>query len=119
MDLKHPDGTKISLPLAPRSLLVMTGDSRFLWRFLLDNFYLTFSHGINARKTDNVDNVILERNKRTSITFRKVRQEKDCHCHYQAQCDSWLTTHKGRNNEGADSWKKAPSKTTQRSKNTT
>lgn len=56
---------------------------------------LTASHGINARKTDDIENTIVDRKKRTSITFRKVRKAEHCFCQYQAQCDSWLTVHKG------------------------
>eukprot|EP01127_Copromyxa_protea_P019331 TRINITY_DN623_c0_g2_i1.p1 TRINITY_DN623_c0_g2~~TRINITY_DN623_c0_g2_i1.p1 ORF type:complete len:593 (-),score=135.34 TRINITY_DN623_c0_g2_i1:13-1680(-) len=84
MDLKHPDGTIANVPLPPRSILVLTGESRFLW-----------SHGINARKTDTIGNSIIERKKRISLTFRKVRDVEHCSCQYQAQCNSWLSEFKG------------------------
>jgi len=87
MDMKHPDGSVAKIPLARRCLLVLTGEARYLW-----------SHGINARKTDELDNKIIERQRRISITFRKVRQEEQCTCKYQAQCDSWLKTLKGSEN---------------------
>ena len=31
MDFKHPDGSKVPVYLPGRSLLIMTGESRYLW----------------------------------------------------------------------------------------
>eukprot|EP01127_Copromyxa_protea_P019330 TRINITY_DN623_c0_g1_i1.p1 TRINITY_DN623_c0_g1~~TRINITY_DN623_c0_g1_i1.p1 ORF type:complete len:587 (-),score=140.48 TRINITY_DN623_c0_g1_i1:24-1784(-) len=84
MELKHPDGTVASVPLPRRSILVLTGESRFLW-----------SHGICGRKSDTIGNVNVERKKRISLTFRKVRDVEHCDCKYQAQCNSWVSEFKG------------------------
>ena len=62
MEFSHIEtGKRVALSLPPRSLLVMTGDARYLWK-----------HGIPARKTDRVDGVILHRARRVSATFRRV-----------------------------------------------
>ncbi len=52
---------KISLMLEPRSLIVLTGSSRYNWY-----------HSIPARKTDEWLGQRIERFKRVSVTFRKV-----------------------------------------------
>lgn len=52
---------KIPLLISPRTLLVMTGESRFNWY-----------HGIPARKSDKFNGTVYKRNRRVSITFRKV-----------------------------------------------
>ncbi|KAG8136923.1 hypothetical protein E2320_005470, partial [Naja naja] len=41
MDFKHPDGRTVAVLLPQRSLLVMSGESRYLW-----------THGITPRKFD-------------------------------------------------------------------
>ncbi|CAG5129385.1 unnamed protein product [Candidula unifasciata] len=67
MDFRHPDGRHLLVTLPRRSLLVMTGESRYIW-----------SHGITPRKSDIVltpdrDGLTLQnRDVRTSFTFRKV-----------------------------------------------
>ncbi|XP_044524997.1 alkylated DNA repair protein alkB homolog 8 [Gracilinanus agilis] len=92
MDFKHPDGHTVSVMLPQRSLLVMTGESRYLW-----------THGITPRKfdviqasegqksgiiTNDVGNLTLnKRGVRTSFTFRKVRRTP-CDCSYHLVCDS-------------------------------
>ncbi|XP_069747352.1 alkylated DNA repair protein alkB homolog 8 isoform X2 [Narcine bancroftii] len=94
MDFRHPAGRCVSTMLPRRSLLVMTGESRYLW-----------SHGITPRKFDvvpasekektgtisgDVSNLTLnKRGTRTSFTFRKVRK-KPCECDYPEVCDSQL-----------------------------
>lgn len=52
---------KQSLLLETKSLVVMTGDARYRW-----------THAIAARKTDRLDGVTISRNRRVSLTFRKV-----------------------------------------------
>ncbi|MBK6701469.1 MAG: alpha-ketoglutarate-dependent dioxygenase AlkB [Saprospiraceae bacterium] len=52
---------KIPLLIKPRTLLVMTKESRFNWY-----------HGIPSRKTDKFNDQIHKRQRRVSITFRKV-----------------------------------------------
>ncbi|XP_021526484.2 alkylated DNA repair protein alkB homolog 8 [Aotus nancymaae] len=92
MDFKHPDGITVPVMLPRRSLLVMTGESRYLW-----------THGITCRKFDTVqasgsqksgiitndvgDLTLSKRGLRTSFTFRKVRQTP-CNCSYPLVCDS-------------------------------
>ncbi|XP_076969193.1 tRNA (carboxymethyluridine(34)-5-O)-methyltransferase ALKBH8 isoform X2 [Tamandua tetradactyla] len=92
MDFKHPDGVTVPVMLPRRSLLVMTGESRYLW-----------THGITPRKFDTVqaskshksgiitndvgDLTLNKRGMRTSFTFRKVKQTP-CNCNYPMVCDS-------------------------------
>lgn len=47
--------------LEKRSLIVLSGDARYKWQ-----------HGIPARKSDIVNGLRLERQRRVSVTFRKV-----------------------------------------------
>ncbi|XP_015276374.1 PREDICTED: alkylated DNA repair protein alkB homolog 8 [Gekko japonicus] len=92
MDFKHPDGQAVAVMLPQRSLLLMSGESRYLW-----------THGITPRKFDIVqasggwkvgtvsanigDLTLNKRGKRTSFTFRKVRRSP-CNCVYPSVCDS-------------------------------
>lgn len=57
MEFTHPETEKVSLSLAPRSLIMMYGEARYNWK-----------HGIPARKKDNS----IDRTRRISLTFRKV-----------------------------------------------
>ena len=52
---------KIPLLITPHTLIVMTGESRFKWY-----------HGIVGRKTDKFNENTHKRQRRVSITFRKV-----------------------------------------------
>ena len=67
MEMKSTNGQKCSILLKPCTLLIFTGDSRYLW-----------THGIAAKKTDVVyDEVsgapyIINRKTRVSMTFRQV-----------------------------------------------
>ena len=62
MDFTHPDdGTKLAVPLAPGSLLVMTGPARYTWR-----------HAIASRKSDPAAGGRIPRGRRVSATFRTV-----------------------------------------------
>ncbi|MDX3230840.1 alpha-ketoglutarate-dependent dioxygenase AlkB [Streptomyces sp. ME19-01-6] len=63
MDFTNPDdGTKLAVPLAPGSLLVMTGPARYAWR-----------HAIAARKSDpGAGGGRVPRGRRVSVTFRTV-----------------------------------------------
>ncbi len=56
---------KTSLLLEPRSLLVLSGDARYKW-----------THAIAPRKTDKFDGAIIARERRVSLTFRKVIPDK-------------------------------------------
>ncbi|XP_034556271.1 LOW QUALITY PROTEIN: alkylated DNA repair protein alkB homolog 8 [Notolabrus celidotus] len=95
MEFRHPDGRLIPVVLPARSLLLMKGESRYLW-----------THGITPRKYDMVpacdpqslahttadfgthSNLTLsKRGTRTSFTFRKIRH-KPCDCAFPSACDS-------------------------------
>lgn len=63
MDLEHyQSGKKGTIMLAPRSLLVLSGEARYDWM-----------HAIPARKQDSFQNSILERSRRISLTFRTIK----------------------------------------------
>ncbi|CAJ1065618.1 LOW QUALITY PROTEIN: alkylated DNA repair protein alkB homolog 8 [Xyrichtys novacula] len=95
MEFRHPDGLLLPVVLPARSLLLMKGESRYLW-----------THGITPRKYDMVpacdpqspahtmadlgahSNLTLsKRGTRTSFTFRKIRH-KPCDCAFPTACDS-------------------------------
>ncbi|XP_006822083.1 tRNA (carboxymethyluridine(34)-5-O)-methyltransferase alkbh8-like [Saccoglossus kowalevskii] len=82
MDFKHPNGQHIPVLVPQRSLLVMTGESRYLW-----------THGITPRKHDvapadtDTGLTLTKRTLRTSFTFRAIRHAP-CDCDFPAQCDS-------------------------------
>ena len=77
MNFHHPGGTCVDVLVPRRALIIMTGESRFLW-----------SHGITPRKSDvtvetNCQNqrrlTQIKRDTRTSFTFRALRHEP-CQC---------------------------------------
>ncbi|KAG7226011.1 hypothetical protein INR49_018621 [Caranx melampygus] len=96
MEFRHPDGRLVPVVLPGRSLLVMKGESRYLW-----------THGITPRKFDmvpacdpqsspahtssdlgtNRNLTLSKRGTRTSFTFRKIRH-KPCCCAFPSTCDS-------------------------------
>uniref|UniRef100_A0A3P8THT8 tRNA (carboxymethyluridine(34)-5-O)-methyltransferase n=1 Tax=Amphiprion percula TaxID=161767 RepID=A0A3P8THT8_AMPPE len=95
MDFRHPDGRVVAVVLPGRSLLLMKGESRYLW-----------THGITPRKFDMVPAcdppspagsrpdlgtqsglTLSKRGTRTSFTFRKIRHEP-CRCAFPSACDS-------------------------------
>ena len=68
MEFRHPAGQHRAVILPRRSLLIMTGESRYLW-----------THGITPRKYDVVpapdspDSLtLIQREMRTSFTFRRI-----------------------------------------------
>jgi alkylated DNA repair dioxygenase AlkB len=62
MDFNHSKtGEKSRLLLEPRSLLVLTGDARYVWQ-----------HAIAGRKTDRHQGQVIQRTRRVSMTFRKI-----------------------------------------------
>lgn len=79
MDFKRGE-KKLSLLLPRRSLLVMSGESRYAW-----------THGICPRHSDVVEQknslTTRQRETRTSFTFRKVRRG-DCKCKFEEYCDT-------------------------------
>uniref|UniRef100_A0A8C8DZG6 AlkB homolog 8, tRNA methyltransferase n=1 Tax=Oryzias sinensis TaxID=183150 RepID=A0A8C8DZG6_9TELE len=97
MEFRHPDGRVAAVVLPERSLLVMKGESRYLWS-------VVFCVRITPRKVDMVpaeapragaptepgiqSNLTLSRRgTRTSFTFRKIRHEP-CRCAFPSACDS-------------------------------
>lgn len=71
MDFRHEDGMHLTVLLPPKSLLVMTKESRYIW-----------SHGITPRKSDIVTDsdgklTLTVRGVRTSLTFRKIIPPSD------------------------------------------
>jgi alkylated DNA repair protein alkB family protein 8 len=68
----------LDLWLPNRSLLVMTGPSRYQW-----------CHKIACRRTDlDHEKRVLHRGARTSITVRQVRLVPVCDCSYPESCDT-------------------------------
>lgn len=62
MDFIHAQTReKASLLLVPKSLLIIQGEARHQWK-----------HGIAPRKTDNYGDEQIKRERRVSLTFRKV-----------------------------------------------
>jgi alkylated DNA repair dioxygenase AlkB len=62
MDFTHSQSLqKIAVLLEPRSLIVLSGDARYIWQ-----------HGIPARKTDRYHGTTFSRSRRISLTFRNV-----------------------------------------------
>ena len=69
-------GVEKDLYILPKSLLIMKDDARYC-----------YTHGIASRTTDQVNNRILRREKRVSITFREV-VKTECNCKWNLLCDS-------------------------------
>lgn len=77
--VSHDDTKRVSVVIPPRSLYLMTGDSRYGWR-----------HAIAARKTDREpgSGTLKPRDpRRISLTFRKCISVT-CTCEYRNLCDS-------------------------------
>jgi len=74
-----PEHPSWELLLPARSLLVMTGASRY-----------GFVHGIKGRKTDVVEGEAVARQGRYSITMRSVRRGErvGCECAFPGVCDA-------------------------------
>ena len=56
------DNHKKEIYLDPRSLIILSGEARYKW-----------THAIPARKSDTVNGIKIPRERRVSITFRKVK----------------------------------------------
>ncbi|XP_077526241.1 tRNA (carboxymethyluridine(34)-5-O)-methyltransferase alkbh8 [Haemaphysalis longicornis] len=84
MNFRHPDGRQAAAVLPPRSALILSGQSRYVW-----------SHGIASRKFDVIPRsggsgsglTLLERGVRISYTFRHIR-DGSCKCGDALLCDS-------------------------------
>lgn len=64
--------------LPRRSLIIMTGEARYCWQ-----------HAITHRRTDKINGRMVKRQRRVSLTFRRVRRDPCC-CSYPDYCDSQL-----------------------------
>lgn len=72
MTFENPETQKTFSVLIPRrSAIVLTGEIRYLWK-----------HSISARKVDRLENGLLFRRTRYSLTFRKTREKPSCDCNY-------------------------------------
>jgi alkylated DNA repair dioxygenase AlkB len=60
MDLKRKE-EQVAILLEPCSLLLLRGEARYRW-----------THGIPRRQQDRIADGVLPRQRRVSITFRKV-----------------------------------------------
>ncbi|EKX38899.1 hypothetical protein GUITHDRAFT_115004 [Guillardia theta CCMP2712] len=78
MEFRSPDGLSKNVQLKPGSALSMQGESRYKW-----------AHGISNRKSDLVDGKFVQRCRRVSMTFRKIKTSP-CKCEFPEQCDSQL-----------------------------
>lgn len=82
MEFKNPEsGQNVNVCLPRRSLLIMSGESRYGW-----------THGIVPKKSDIVKRAdkyltIQKRETRTSFTFRKLRISPSCSCSFHHLCD--------------------------------
>lgn len=86
MDFRHDSGKHIPVFLSQRSLVIMSGESRYDW-----------THGITPRKMDIIPSenglTVVQRRTRTSFTFRKVLMG-ECRCKYTNMCDSFIRKQK-------------------------
>jgi alkylated DNA repair protein alkB family protein 8 len=69
-------GAEVNLYIPPRSLLVMQGEARYVWK-----------HSIQQRRFEVLDAFTVYRRRRLSLTFRKTRSEP-CQCAFPAHCDA-------------------------------
>lgn len=82
MDFRQPETSKhVSCVLPRRSLLVMSGESRFGW-----------THGITSRMCDITPKkdghlTVEKRELRISFTFRKLKVPPSCECSFPSLCD--------------------------------
>ena len=68
---------RVSVRIPPRSLFLMTGESRYGWR-----------HGIASRKTDvECSGDVVNRGRRVSLTFRQCI-DGECSCLFPSLCNS-------------------------------
>lgn len=70
---------RASVFLPRRSLLVLSGSARYEWW-----------HGIAQRVTDVVEGRVLQRGRRVSLTYRRVRNDPICACPFVAYCPTQL-----------------------------
>lgn len=82
MDFTHSNNNeKITVLLEPCSLLILSGDARYVWK-----------HGISGRKTDKHQGVGFSRRRRISLTFRKIVLKDSTNTSYTSTPPSSLST---------------------------
>ena len=76
--ISHDNARKVSVIVPARSLMLMSGESRYGWR-----------HAIARRKSDLATDgeTTTPRSRRVSLTFRRL-DSKDCTCPFPSLCDS-------------------------------
>jgi alkylated DNA repair protein alkB homolog 8 len=79
MTFVSPNNEAKHVYLKPRSLVLLAGDARYIWQ-----------HSISLRKLDRVEDNIIFRHRRLSLTYRKIRQG-ECKCPHVQFCDSQKT----------------------------
>uniref|UniRef100_A0A182PYF3 Fe2OG dioxygenase domain-containing protein n=1 Tax=Anopheles epiroticus TaxID=199890 RepID=A0A182PYF3_9DIPT len=83
MDFKQPStGKVVCVDLPSRSLLILSGESRYDW-----------THGITPRKMDTIPApngglTVRKRQLRVSLTFRKLLSSDQCECKFPRLCDT-------------------------------
>ncbi|KAK3953721.1 hypothetical protein QBC32DRAFT_110336 [Pseudoneurospora amorphoporcata] len=82
-----PEHASWELVLPRRSLLLMTGPSRY-----------GYTHGIKSRKTDIINGEMVHRQGRYSMTMRSIRRgdEIGCDCMFPGVCDARIREEQGR-----------------------
>jgi alkylated DNA repair dioxygenase AlkB len=76
MTVTSPEDESKHFYLKPRSILFISGEARF-----------SHPHSIAQRKLDRVEDRLIFRSRRISMTFRKIRKG-ECKCPYVKYCDS-------------------------------
>ena len=77
MSFKSYKGEEKHLYLPNRSCVLFSGEARYAW-----------THSIAARKMDKVDDDMIFRKKRVSLTFRTIRRDYKCNCEWPFYCES-------------------------------
>ena len=81
---KQDTDAVVSIPLPPRSLAILKGEARYAW-----------SHAIAARKKDCIDDRLVARGVRVSLTFRRLRPSQLCDCDWPSICDAHVSMNNG------------------------
>jgi alkylated DNA repair protein alkB family protein 8 len=76
MTITSPNDESQHVYLKPRSVIFFSGEERF-----------SYTHSIALRKLDRVQDKLIFRKRRFSLTFRKIRKS-ECSCPYVKQCDT-------------------------------
>ena len=79
MRMRNATDRSVDIVMPPRSALVLAGEGRYAW-----------SHAIPHRSVDRIgpEGQLVPRQRRVSLTYRRVRPDPQCACPYSAQCDT-------------------------------